>query len=401
MTVSLRKIGSGISNVVFMNSIFPYLWEVRIIGCDLHARQQTLAMLDTTTGEVVEVTLEHEADNVREFYSKLPRLVRVGIEATGSMQWFLNLMEELGIECLVGHPAQIRAAEPRKQKHDRRDADLILKLLAENRFPAIWLPSKELQDLRSLLRHRHQWVRMRTRIQNALQSIALANGLRRGTALWSRDGQSRIASLPLAPHTAYRRSELQAMYEKFEAEIEKLNQRVEAAERDSVRRRREEQAGKRPGARLLMTHPGVGPITALATEVFLGDPARFADSKTLASYVGMIPREYSSGGRQRLGGLSKQGHPLLRFLWGEAGAHAARKDPELQRFYRRKLVQKGLGKASVAVARKLGIRLWIMLRDQIEYNEFCRRGQKQQKSSEACAGMPETRYGAKSHRPVD
>src|SRR5882762_5134837 len=215
-------------------------------------------------------------NNVREFYAKLPRPVRGGIEATGSMQWFVNLLEELGIECLVGPPAEIRAAEPRKQKHDRRDADLILKLLVENRFPAIWLPSKELQDLRALLRHRHQWVRMRTRIQNALQSIALANGLRRGTALWSHDGQSGIASLPLAPHTAYRRSELQAMYEKFEAEIEKLNQRVE------------EQACKRPGARLLMSHPGVGPITALATEVFLGDPTRFADSKALASYVGMI-----------------------------------------------------------------------------------------------------------------
>src|SRR6266705_2255599 len=195
---------------------------MRIIGCDLHARQQTLAMLDTETGEVVNLTLMHEGNNVREFYSSLPRPVRVGIEATGSMQWFVNLMEELGIECLVGHPAQIRAAEPRKQKHDRRDADLILKLLAENRFPAIWLPSKELQDLRALLRHRHQWVRMRTRIQNALQSIALANGLRRGTALWSHNGQNMIASLPLAPHTAYRRNELQAMYAKFEAEIEKL-----------------------------------------------------------------------------------------------------------------------------------------------------------------------------------
>src|SRR5580704_14005219 len=155
---------------------------MRIIGCDLHARQQTLAMLDTTTGEVVEVTLKHEGANVREFYSSLPRPVRVGIEATGSMQWFLNLMEELGIECQVGHPAQIRASAPRKQKNDRRDAELILKMLVEGRFPAIWLPS-------SLLRHRHQWVRMRTRIQNALQSIALANGLRRGTALWSHDGQ--------------------------------------------------------------------------------------------------------------------------------------------------------------------------------------------------------------------
>jgi transposase len=109
---------------------------MRIIGCDLHARQQTMAMLDTTTGEVVKTSLTHEGNNVREFYSKLPRPVRVGIEAAGSMQWFVNLMEELGIECLVGHPAEIRAAEPRKQKHDRRDADLILKLLAGNRLSA-------------------------------------------------------------------------------------------------------------------------------------------------------------------------------------------------------------------------------------------------------------------------
>jgi len=159
----------------------------------------------------------------------------------------------------------------------------------------------------------------------------------------------------------------------MEEEIESLTQRVA------------EQAELRSAARRLMTHPGVGPVTALATEVFLGDPRRFADSKALASYVGIIPREYSSGGHQRLGGVTKQGSPLLRFLWGEAGAHAVRRDPELKRFYRRKLVQKGLGKARVAVARKLGIRLWIMLRDEIDYQEFCRRGQKQQ-SGAACGG---------------
>jgi len=240
-----------------------------------------------------------------------------------------------------------------------------------------------------LLLHRHQWVRLRTRIQNALQAIALANGLRRGSSLWSESGQRDIASLPLATHTAHRRSELQAMYARFEAEIEQLNQRVL------------EQAGQRPSAELLMTHPGVGPITALATDVFLGDPRRFTDGKAVASYIGIIPRENSSGGRQRLGGLSKQGNPLLRFLWCEAAVHAVRRDPELRRFYRRKLVQKGLGKARVAAARKLGIRLWIMLRDQIDYNEFCRRGQMQQRSGDACAGMPGMRYGAKSHRLID
>jgi transposase len=346
-------------------------------------------MLDTETGEVVNLTLMHEGNKVLEFYSKLPPPVLVGIEATGSMHWFLNLMEELGIECRVGHPATIRAAEPRKQKHDRRDADLILKLLAENRFPAIWLPSKELVDLRTLLLHRHQWVRMRTRIQNTLQAIALANGLRRGPSLWSYDGQAKIACLPLSPHAACRRSSLQAMYKMMEAEIEKLTQQVA------------EQAGCRSAARRLMTHPGVGPVTALATDVFLGDPKRFADGKALASYVGIIPQEYSSGERQRLGGVTKQGSPLLRFLWCEAGAHAARRDPDLKRFYHRKLVHKGLGKARVAVARKLGIRLWIMLRDEIDYQEFCRRGQKQQKAVQPVGGMPETGNGVNHDRPDD
>ena len=103
----------------------------------------------------------------------------------------------------------------------------------------------------------------------------------------------------------------------------------------------------------------------------------------------MIPSEYSSGGQQRLGGLSKQGNPFLRFLWCEAAVHAVRRDPELQCFYRRKLAQKGLGKARVAAARKLGIRLWIMVRDQIDYQEFCRRGQMRQNSGGARAGMPE------------
>jgi transposase len=363
--------------VFTLTALEPEEASMQIIGVDLHTRQQTIAMLDTDTGEVVEKTLQHEAEEVREFYSALPGPVQVGIEATGSMHWFLELMEELGIDRLVGHPSEIRKAETRKQKHDRRDAALLLKPQIENRFPSIWMPSTELRDLRTLLTHRHQWVRMRTRVQNALQAIALSRGLRRGKTLWSQAGQQAIESLPLPPNAAYRRAELQSLYRTLNKQVNELDQRVS------------DQAFQRAGAKRLMTHPGVGPVTALATDVFLGDPARFADGKALVSYVGMIPSEYSSGGSQRLGGLSKQGNPLLRFLWCEAAVHAVRRDPELQRFYRRKLSQKGLGKARVAAARKLGIRLWIMLRDQIDYQEFCRRGQMRQKSGGARAGMPE------------
>jgi transposase len=213
-----------------------------------------------------------------------------------------------------------------------------------------------------LLLHRHDWVRMRTRVMNRLQSVALAHGIHWQARLWSRAGQAMLTALPLAPHAANRRADLQVLYKQLTSHIEELDQCVTA------------HAEQRPRARRLMTHPGVGPVTALATEVFLGEPTRFADAKALASYVGLIPSEYSSGPRQRLGKITKQGNRFLRFLWCEAAVQAARRDAGFGRFYRRKLQQKGVGKARVAAGRKLGIRLWILLRDEIDYDEFCRRG---------------------------
>src|SRR5512140_3748154 len=158
---------------------------MKILGCDLHAKQQTTAMVDRETGEFTEKTLSHEGNAVRAFYAALEGPVVVGIEATGAMQWFLQLLEELGIECRVGHPAKIRAAETRKQKHDRRDARLIVDLLMKEDFPVIWMPSTEPRDLRTLLRDRHQWVKMRARLQHTLQVIALNHALRKGKALWT------------------------------------------------------------------------------------------------------------------------------------------------------------------------------------------------------------------------
>src|SRR5262249_11029767 len=154
-------------------------------------------------------------------------------------------------------------------------------------------------------------------------------------------------------NAAHQRDTLLALYSQLQNSIDHLDSQIKT------------QAEQRPLALRLMTHPGVGPITALATEVFLGDPRRFANGKAVASYIVMTPSEHATVARQRLGKLSKQGNSFIRFLWGEAAIHAVRGDPELRRFYRRKLIQKGVGKARVAAARKLGIRLWIMLRDQI------------------------------------
>src|SRR5229473_628377 len=292
---------------------------MKILGCDLHAKQQTIAMVDTETGEFTEKTLRHEGNEVREFYAALEGGVVVGIEATGAMQWFLELLEELGIVCRVGHPAKIRAAETRKQKHDRRDARLMLDLLMrEDGFPEIWMPSSEQRDLRTLLRDRHQWVKIRTRVQNTLQAMALNHALRRGRGLWTASGQKALQALSLAGYTSQRRDELLRLYVQLQQRIQELDGQVE------------KQVQQRPQALRLLTHPGVGPVTALATEVFLGDPNRFANGKNVASYIGMIPCEHTSGKRQRLGKLTKEGNSLLRYLWTEATIHAVRKDPELK-----------------------------------------------------------------------
>jgi transposase len=121
---------------------------MRIIGCDLHASQQTVAMLDCETGEISTQTLKHDGETIRAFYGALPAPVTVGIEATGSMGWFLQMLDELGITYQVGHPAKIRQADSRKQKHDRRDAGSLLQLLVERRFPTIWLPTSDQRDVR-------------------------------------------------------------------------------------------------------------------------------------------------------------------------------------------------------------------------------------------------------------
>src|SRR4030088_855825 len=346
---------------------------MRILGCDLHAKQQSIAMVDTETGEFSEKTLSHEGDEVREFYAALEGPVVVGIEAAGAMQWFLELLEELGMVCRVGHPAKIRAAETLKQKHDRRDARLMLDLLMrKDGFPEIWMPSSEQRDLRTLLRDRHQWVKIRTRVQNTLQAMALNHALRRGRGLWTATGQKALQALSLPSYTRQRRDELLRLYVQLQRRIQELDGQVE------------KESQQRPQALRLLTHPGVGPVTALATEVFRGDPSRFANGKNLASYIGMIPCEHTSGKRQRLRQMTQEGNSLLRYLWTEATMHAVQKDPELKRFYRRKLIQKGMGKARIAAARKLGIRLWIMMRDQIDYEEFCRRGRLRQEGESPC-----------------
>ena len=132
------------------------------IGVDLHARQQTLAYVDTSDGEIKQRTLFHQRDDVRSFYAQFTGDVIVGVEASGYTSWFEELIEELGHTIIVGDAAEIRRFARRRQKNDRRDADLILDLLMRDEFPRLFRYSPESREVLRQLRFRHRLVRLRT-----------------------------------------------------------------------------------------------------------------------------------------------------------------------------------------------------------------------------------------------
>ena len=243
-----------------------------IIGCDFHPGFQQVAIFDKRTGEMQEKRLQHRAE-AEQFYGALAgQAVRVGMEACGHYPWFERLLAELGIELWLGDAARVRASVVRRQKTDRRDAEHLLDLLLQDRFPRIWVPSLEVRDVRQLLVHRHKQVQARTRTKNQLQAMALSCGVQKKRKLWTAAGRAELEQLPLLPYAAQRRKRLLETLDSLEAEIGELDRGVA------------EEARQRPEAVRLMTHPGVGAVTALAMVLTLGPAERFESGKQVGSY---------------------------------------------------------------------------------------------------------------------
>jgi transposase len=321
-----------------------------IIGCDLHSRYQVIAGVDREGGEVITRRLEHENGEAKGFYAGLAKPSLIGIEATGYTQWFEQMVKDLGHELWVGDAAEIWARSVRRQVTDTRAAEHLLDLLLTKRFPGIWVPTAEERDLRQLLKHRYKLVRMQTSVRNQLHFLAMSQGICRKKKLWSAKGRAELEALSLGPWASQRRKELLELLDSLGPRVEELNQAVGV------------QAGQRWDCQELMKVKGVGPVTSLAYVLILGPVERFPKSRKVVSYLGLNPSEHSSGGRQRLGHISKQGNSMLRWLLVEAGQSAARFDPELRRKYQRLKFRRGGHVAKVALARHLAVRLYWALR---------------------------------------
>lgn len=333
---------------------------LQYIGVDFHPYRQTAAYVDGS-GEIVTRTFYHsDKASLRRFYGKFPEGTVVGVEASGTFEWYEKMLFDMRMELKIGNSRLIRKMAPSVHKSDKRDALHILELLVTNRFPEVKKRTEESRIILSWLNYRHSLVRQRTGIANQIQAMARSFGLSRFQTK-SKGAREKISAQTSSDELLFLIDSRFAMFDHVSNEISAVEKRLrQAAARDEQ-------------VKLLETHSGVGDLTALCLVHTLGDVARFARKEQVTAFVGLAPLDESTGERHRIGKISKHGSKLLRFLLGNA-AHST-KDEKLRMFYKQVSRRRGKPKAKVAAARKLLERCYLMLRDQITYEEFRRRGE--------------------------
>ena len=310
------------------------------VAMDLHKRHSQVATLDQW-GEIRELRIEHDGDSrtMEKFLGGLEAGSRIAIEATGSWWWVVDLAEKHGHEVVLSNPKKTRLIADACLKNDRVDTNELLHLLRLGYLPRVWIPPAPLRYGKELLRYRALLVGMRTRLKNHLGSLLTKRNLKGpGKQLWSKPGEEYLEKVKLNAEAGEIRHQTLGLRKTLDKLIghwdRELGRRVVSDKR----------------VRQLQTAPGVGPQTAFAYRVFVGEVSRFRSGKQVAKYFGLVPRERSSGEQRHLGHITKEGDGLMRMLLVEAALRATRKPGPLREGYRRMVRHKGKAKARVAVA---------------------------------------------------
>ena len=331
------------------------------IGVDFHPHQQTVAWCDTRDGEIRFRTFKHSDKAALEaFYKGLPEPAVIGVEATGGLDWFERLIFENGHQFLVGHPHEIRRRALSRHKSDRRDAETILDLLINHEFPVLWRRSEADRNTLQMLNFRQHLVRQRTCVSNQLQALARKVGLPR-FAVKTRVGRNILVKADLSETDRFLRENLYALFDDLTTQISRVEAHMEGLIKTCG------------SARALMTHSGIGFRTALAVAATLGDVKRFNNARQVVAFVGLDPLDKSSGEKRRIGKISKHGSRLCRYLLGQAAARSS--DRRIRESYSQIRSRRGHAVAKVVAARRLLINCYVILRDNINYAEFSRRGE--------------------------
>jgi transposase len=327
------------------------------VGIDLHRDTMTVACLDPRTGEVTFRKLACKCrTQITEYFTNLPRPHSVAIEAVGFYRWLWDLLEPIVDALHLADATRCRALAATRPKTDRQDALNVADLMAAGRLPIAYAPPMHVRQLRDWTRHRNGLARSHARVLTRVQSIMNAN---------NRPGPKRAKADALIRYVKAHGSLLPQRHVRMlwlaVDQLTLIERQIDDAQRVIVALLADEKFAAVDA--LLRSIPGVGPVTSATAIAELGDLTRFTDRKQITRYAGLNPRTFDSADKQRTGRITKAGPRQLRWVLQQAAWCARRDHPIFRKRFGQLSKRVGKAKAGVALARKLLLCMWAVVRD--------------------------------------
>jgi transposase len=327
-------------------------------GIDLHRKTSFLTTIDEAGKIVQRRNISNVEPEILHYFLQLDDDTQVVIESTANWYWLYDLLTEHGLKVVISNPVKTKAIASARIKNDKLDSHMLAQLLRADLLATVHVSSKQTRQLKELLRHRSKLVKDTVRMKNRIHGIMAKNNLTVSASdLFGSQGLSFLVQAPLPQYQRDQVDTYLCLYFQIKEQTDDLTRQIKQLAADNEM------------AQLLMTIPGVGPITAMFMVAEIEDITRFKSYRHLASYAGVVPALDASADKQRLGRITKQGSPYLRTALVEAAQAATRTRSRLNVFFRRRIVRSGYQKAIVATAHKIIQYAFYILRDRKPYRE--------------------------------
>jgi transposase len=322
------------------------------VGIDLHRKRSQIAALDEAGTELLSRRVANDPEALKAILAELGDELQVALEATYGWEWLADLLESEGHELHLSHPLRTKAIAAARVKTDAVDARTLAHLLRTDLLPEAYVAPRELRDVRDLLRHRVVLTRMRSALKNRVHALLARQGIQTAHAeLFGKGGRRFLAELPLREPARRRLDSLLNLIGDFDREIELAKREIDQLARHD------------PRVDVLCQLRGIGPYTAMLVIAEVGEIERFRTARHLCAWAGLTPTVRSSDGRARLGHISQQGSPHIRWALVEAAQKAATGGGPLRAAFERIAKRRGRNIAKVAVARRMLTLCYYGLRD--------------------------------------
>lgn len=327
-------------------------------GIDLHRKTSFLTTVDSKGQIVKKANLKNDEARILEYFLSLDDDTQVVIESTATWYWLYDLLTAHSIPVVVSNPVKTKAIASARIKNDKLDSHMLAQLLRADLLATVYVSSPQTRQLKELLRHRHKLVRDCVRMKNRIHNIMAKNNLSVPVSdLFGKQGLQFLSKAQLPSYQRHQVDTYLKLYHQLKAHTDELTKQIRQT------------AARDPRAQLLMTIPGVGPITAMFIAAEIEDIGRFKSYRHLSSYAGLVPRLDASADKQRMGRITKQGSPYLRTALVEAAQATTRTKSRLNIYFRKRIVRSGYQKAVVATAHKIIQYAYYILRDQKPYRD--------------------------------